>query len=164
MSAILGLGLTHYPPLCGRDEEMARILKRVLQDPDLPESYRRQDGWPAPMREEYGADEGLSAARRHRESLIAGFRDMRKQLDDFAPDLVLIWGDDQYENFKEDVIPPFCIAGYDPEFDLKPWAHSNGSNGVGKPNRWDEPGEWAMPLKGHREAAKYIATGLMERG
>ena len=62
MSAILGLGLTHYPPLCGRDEEMARILKRVLQDPDLPERYRRPDGWPAAMREEYGADEGLSAA------------------------------------------------------------------------------------------------------
>jgi hypothetical protein len=37
---------------------MARILKRVLQDPDLPERYRRPEGWPAPMREEYGADEG----------------------------------------------------------------------------------------------------------
>ena len=41
MGAILGLGVTHYPPLCGRDEDMARILKRVLQDPGLPEQYRQ---------------------------------------------------------------------------------------------------------------------------
>ena len=45
MGAILGLGVTHYPPLAGQDEHMARILKRVLQDPDLPERYRRPDGW-----------------------------------------------------------------------------------------------------------------------
>ena len=34
---------------------------------------------------------------------------------------MLVWGDDQYENFKEDIVPPFCILGYDPEFDLQPW-------------------------------------------
>jgi hypothetical protein len=109
MGAILGLGVTHYPPLCGRDENMARILKRVLQDPGLPERYRHPEGWPAPMRAEYGADEGLTAARHHRVALVDGFRDARRRLDAFAPDLVLIWGDDQYENFKEDVIPPFCV-------------------------------------------------------
>ena len=27
---------------------------------------------------------------------------------------------------KEDIIPPFCIAGYDPQFDLKPWHNGNG--------------------------------------
>ena len=58
MGAILGLGVTHYPPLSGEDQNMARILKRVLQDPDLPERYRRPDGWPEPMRREYGADRG----------------------------------------------------------------------------------------------------------
>jgi hypothetical protein len=62
MGAILGLGVTHYPPLCGRDEDMARILKRVLQDPGLPEKYRQPSGWPAAMAEEYGADQGLGAA------------------------------------------------------------------------------------------------------
>src|SRR5262245_63749762 len=83
MGAILGLGVTHYPPLAGQDENMARILKRVLQDPDLPERYRRPDGWPEPMRREYGDDQGLAAAGRHREALIAGFRDARRRLDEF---------------------------------------------------------------------------------
>src|SRR6266542_6668585 len=64
MGAILGLGVTHVPLLAGRDEDMARILRRVLEDPDLPERYRRPEGWPEPMRQEWGADEGLGAARR----------------------------------------------------------------------------------------------------
>ena len=24
-----------------------------------------------------------------------------------------MWGDDQYENFREDIIPPYCISAYD---------------------------------------------------
>ena len=157
MSAILGLGVTHYPPLCGRDEDMARILKRVLQDPDLPERYRRPDGWPAAMREEYGADEGLGAARRHRKALIEGFRQTRRRLDDFAPDLVVIWGDDQYENFKEDVIPPFCVFAYD-AMEHKPWEHAPGANA------WDEPKDTVFSYKGHRQAAKHLVSGLIEEG
>lgn len=40
MGEILGLGMTHYPPLTGLDQNMASILRRVLQDPGLPERYR----------------------------------------------------------------------------------------------------------------------------
>src|SRR2546427_2198140 len=144
MSAILGLGVTHYPPLCGRDEDMARILKRVLQDPDLPERYRRPDGWPAAMREEYGADEGLGAARRHRAALIEGFRETRRRLDDFGPDLVLIWGDDQYENFKEDVIPPFCVLAYE-SIEHRPWAEARWKKSG---NAWDEASDATFVYKG----------------
>jgi len=88
MAEILGLGVTHYPPLAGRDEHMAGILERILKDPALPESERRPEGWPRPMREQYGADKGLAAARHHREELLAGFRKVRRLLDDFAPDFV----------------------------------------------------------------------------
>ena len=38
---------------------------------------------------------------------------MREALDAFKPDIVLIWGDDQYENFKRDCIPAFCVGIYD---------------------------------------------------
>ena len=47
MGEILGLGMTHYPPLTGLDENMAGILRRVLQDPGLPERYRDPASWPA---------------------------------------------------------------------------------------------------------------------
>jgi hypothetical protein len=160
MGAILGLGVTHYPPLAGRDENMARILERVLQDPDLPERYRRPDGWPEPMRREYGADKGLVAAARHREALVAGFRKMRRRLDDFAPDFVLVWGDDQYENFKEDVIPPFCVLAYE-SIEHRPWAEGRWKTSQ---NAWDEPGDTTFVYKGHRAGAKGVVTGLLDAG
>jgi len=160
MGAILGLGVTHYPPLAGQDENMARILKRVLQDPDLPERFRRPEGWPAPMRQEYGSDEGLSAAKRHREALVAGFRDARRRLDAFAPDVVLIWGDDQYENFKEDVIPPFCVLAYE-SFEHRPWAEGRWQKAR---NAWDEASDATFVYKGHRAAAKSLVTGLLDAG
>jgi hypothetical protein len=157
MGAILGLGVTHYPPLTGRDEDMARILRHILRDPDLPAPLREPAGWPAPMREEYGGDEGLGAARRHRAALVAGFRRARRWLDDFAPDLVVIWGDDQYENFREDIIPAFCVLAYD-AIEYRPWAEARG------PNAWDEPAEATFACKGHRAAAKHLVAGLLDEG
>jgi hypothetical protein len=127
MGEILGIGLTHYPGLTSKDEHMRGILKRVLQDPGLPEQYRRPEGWPEPMRQEYGSDEGLGAARRHREALVAQFRKARQLLHDFAPDVVVIWGDDQYKNFKEDIVPPFCVLAYE-SFETRPWEAARGPN------------------------------------
>ncbi len=40
MAEILLLGISHYPPLHGADERMAWILKRMLQNPKLPEELR----------------------------------------------------------------------------------------------------------------------------
>ena len=42
--------------------------------------------------------------------MIEAFRKLRKVIDDFNPDAVLIWGDDQYENFQEDLVPPLVHA------------------------------------------------------
>ena len=60
---------------------------------------------------ELGNDGGKSSARRYGARMADDFRAIRKALDDFNPDLVLIWGDDQYENFREDIIPAFCVLG-----------------------------------------------------
>jgi hypothetical protein len=99
MGEILGLGVTHYPPLIGADTDMAGILRTVLRDPGLPERYRDSANWPEPMRREYGEDGGTASAAVHRQSLVSHFRDARKILDEFRPDVVVIWGDDQHENF-----------------------------------------------------------------
>ncbi len=157
MGEILGLGVTHYPPLSGPDENMARILRHVLADPALPERYRTPAGWPAAMREEWGDDASLSAARHHRAALIDGFRNARRLLDEFKPDLVVIWGDDQYENFREDVIPAFCLLAYE-GMTPTPWQYYRG------PNIWNEPADTVMTYRGHPEAGKALATGLLEAG
>jgi hypothetical protein len=130
---------------------MAWILKRMLRNPKLPQALRTPDGWPAPMRAEWGNDEGKSAAARHRATLVDWFGKIRAALDAFKPDFVLMWGDDQYENFKEDVVPPYCIAAYD-RFKF-----------VAPPSAWGGT-DHAFDVPGHREGAKFLATKLIEAG
>ena len=157
MGEILGLGVTHVPLLAGRDADMTRILRRILKDPGLPERYRRPEGWPEAMRKDWADDEGLAAAGLHRAALVAEFRKARRVLDEFAPDFVIVWGDDQYENFKEDIIPPFCVLAYD-AIEHRPW------EAAPWPNVWDEPKSTTFVYKGHRPAAKALVGGMIEEG
>ncbi len=104
------------------------------------------------MRAEWGNDEGASSAARHRADLVAWMDKTRAALDAFKPDFVLIWGDDQYENFKEDVVPPYCISAYESfKFASPPG------------NVWGETDK-TYELAGHRAAAKMLATRLIEEG
>lgn len=164
MAEILGLGLSHYPPLSMPDPQMAGILRMALRDPGVPPEAKAPANWPAAMQAEWGTDEGASGAAAHRAALVAEFRKVRKALDDFAPDVVVIWGDDQYENFKEDVIPPFTVCAYE-DMDLYPWRHAQASSMLdGKPNAWGEGPDLHYRLRGRRDIAKHLATGLIESG
>jgi hypothetical protein len=69
-----------------------------------------------------------------------------------------MWGDDQHENFKDDIIPPFCILAYD-EIEARPWQKA----GL-PPNVWSEPPDTTIRITGHQEAGKYLATGLLDEG
>ncbi len=158
MSEILGLGMTHWPPLMSKDERLASTFRLTLKSPNVPARYKDRANWPAGFLAELGDDDGASASRAYGERMARDFRTVRKILDDFAPDLVLVWGDDQYENFHEDVVPPFCIFGLDDPFDFRPWEKSS------QPNRWEEPASWTRQLRGHREAAKHLSTSLIREG
>ncbi|HYL59539.1 MAG TPA: hypothetical protein VEU51_11760 [Candidatus Acidoferrales bacterium] len=153
MGEILAVGITHYPPLAGRDEAMSWILKRMLQNPHLPEKFRRPDGWPKAMQQEWGADEGTASARLHRERLRRSLGKARAQIDEFRPDFIVVWGDDQYENFREDVVPPYCI-----------YAHESFEFAAPANNVWNEPADKKFRQAGNVQAAKYLATGLIETG
>ena len=152
MAEVLALGISHYPPLIGPDHMMSGILRRMLQNPRLPEELRNPAGWPEPMRAEWGNDQGTSSAGRHRAALVGWMHKVRGALDAFKPDFVLIWGDDQYENFREDVIPPYCISAYD-TYRFSPPAN----------NVWGETDK-TYELAGNRVAAKMLATRLIEEG
>jgi hypothetical protein len=153
MAEILALGVSHYPPLAGPDERMAYILRRMLQNPRLPTALREPGGWPQGMQAEWGADEGVSAARKHRADLVAALMQTRAALDAFDPDFVLIWGDDQYENFREDVVPPYCVSAYDSFKITTPPG-----------NVWGEPPGDLYEVPGHVRAAKHLTSGLIEAG
>ncbi len=164
MAEILGLGITHYPPLCGPDARMAGILARTLTDPAIPAADKDPANWPQAMRDEWSDDQGARAAAGHRAELRAGLARVRERLDAFKPDVVLMFGDDQYENFQEDVIPAFTVCAFD-DLEMQPWAHALGSAMVlGRENVWNEGPEKRYLLRGRRDIAKQLATGLLENG
>lgn len=155
MAEIMGLGLTHYPPLSWTDDAMPEILRRTLRDPDIPERLRDPAGWPEAMRREWGSDAGVSAAGMHRKRLVEGLHECRRALDAFGPDVVLIWGDDQYENFREEIIPPFCVMAHD-DIDLQPFRNKK------RPNAWDEPTDTTITMRGAKGVAKELVAGLLD--
>ncbi len=162
MAEILGLGMTHYPPLAGRDENMAGILRGTMRDPAIPAELKDPANWPEQMREEWGEDQGKAKAEQHRETMLGGMRRVRAALDDFKPDFIVIWGDDQYENFQEDIIPPFCVLAYD-TIDAMPW-RLKAPGMPGSANVWSESLDFALTIKGHREGGKRLASGLITEG
>ena len=122
MAEILGTGCTHRPVMLRPNENWTFMMKASLDDPDMPEHMKNPASWPEKLREELGNDWGASTAARYREIYRQHFAEARLALDDFNPDLIVMWGDDQYENFKEDIVPPFAVLAYEDQ-DIQPWAH-----------------------------------------
>ena len=161
MAEILGIGLTHYPPLLMADEYMAFPLTMTLQKNEkVPAEMKNPANWPEQMRVEYGEDEGLSSAAGHRERLVNSFRAIRGEIDAFKPDFVVIWGDDQYENFREDIIPPFCVLAYE-QVEAKPFSSWFAK---GRKNAWDEAEDKVFKYPGHPAAARYLVSQLIGQG
>jgi hypothetical protein len=134
-------------------------LARMLHmDPRIPEAMRDPANWPEAMRAEWGADEGISAFREHRARVFGGFRTLRDEIATFRPDLIVMWGDDQYENFQEDVIPPFCVLAYE-QLEFQPFKRLGR-----RPNIWDEPSDKTFTWPGHRAAGRHLVTQLLRAG
>lgn len=162
MAEILGLGITHYPPLAGRDENMSGILRSTLRHSAIPAELKDPSQWPPLMQKEWGTDQGRRAAAAHRAALLNGFAKVRDALDRFEPDFILIWGDDQYENFTEDIVPPFCVLAYE-NIEAQPWKLRHaGMPGAG--NVWGESEDFIYAIRCHREGAKFLVSGLITEG
>jgi Catalytic LigB subunit of aromatic ring-opening dioxygenase len=160
MAEFLGLGITHYPLLAGTDEHMAGLLRWTLTDPDIPDAAKDPSTWPPLMQREWADDGGVAAAAHHRAALVEGLARCRKELDEFQPDVVLVWGDDQYENFREEVVPPFCVLAYG-ETEVQPFELMNSR---GSPNAWGMPDDTTFTLHGDRAASLALADGLIAAG
>ncbi len=163
MSQILGMGLTHYPGLLVPPDNWPRMLKRGVEIGRIaPDLYADHGKWPKEMIAEWGADEGVGAARVHEQRLVAAFQSLRRSLDAFKPDLILIWGDDQYENFRRDCIPAFCLYLFD-ELECRPYGGGRRPFQTAQ-NAWGLPDDTVMRVRGHREAADALCRHLLGEG
>ena len=93
-------------------------------------------------------DEGLAFAAEYQRILQPAYRKARDCIDEFKPDFVLIFGDDQYEVFKEDCIPPFAVFAIDniPIKDSPDYKDENAS------------------IKGSKQIGNYLVRGLVTKG
>ena len=158
MGEIMGMGSTHWPAMIQPDEAKPwPFLRTLARDPRVPEALQDPRNWPEGVRQEYGDDEGVSAHREHRRRLVEAFRKMRAEIEAFNPDFILMFGDDQYENFTEDIIPPFCIMAYD---DLTSYPFKEGRRG--NANVWGEPSDHPIKMQSRPAIAKWLAHRYLE--
>src|SRR5271165_2403590 len=158
MGEILGIGVTHFPGLMLPDAYMSSFLTRTLKSDRVPAEMKEPARWPEPLRQELAANQDGKAAAEHRRRLVGGFRKAREALDAFAPDFVLIWGDDQYENFREDGVPSFCVFALD-AIDCRPFGHPGRSE---QGNVWGEDPGKVVRVEGHRAAGCCLAAELIK--
>lgn len=162
MGELLGLGLSHFGGFMFADEDMSARAKARLANGSLPPELDSPDKWPAAMQTEWGDDQGASFAATHREKYFEGLKHLRKALDQFQPDAVIIFGDDQYECFKEDLVPAYCVFVGD-TFKTKPYLRARGLGGD-TPNIWDDPFDLVVTNDGAPDIAKFLLNALLEEG
>lgn len=154
MGEILGIGVTHYPGLIQTDANMASLLSRTLNSDQVPAAAKDPKSWPARMREEW--QDPVASAREHRKRLVNGFRKAREAIDAFNPDFVVIFGDDQYENFREEGVPSFCVF-----LQEEAESHPFHRYAAGDTNVWGEGKDTVVKTKGHKAGASYLAAKLI---
>jgi hypothetical protein len=161
MAEIIGMGLSHYPGPLVPVEFWPQMLETNVEKGRIPrELFEDRNKWPKEMLAELGSDNGQTAARAHQARLLAAYRELRKRLDAFKPDVVLIWGDDQYENFRKDGIPAFCVYIFDQQASTPLMGGSRGPFRTER-NSWDLPVETELNITGHREAAAGLVRHLL---
>jgi len=162
MAEILGLGLSHFGGFMFADADMSSRVKAKLADGSLPPSLDDPSKWPAPMRAEWGNDEGAGFAARHRRDYFAGLDRIRAALESFRPDAVVMFGDDQYECFREDLVPPYCVFLGD-AFTARPYARARAIGAAGR-NIWNEPANTEFVYAGSPEIARCLLDALFAAG
>jgi hypothetical protein len=131
--------------------------KRLMDDPLQPARLRNPESWVPEMKAQWADDEGAAYGAAHKAEMIDNFRWIRAELDAFAPDLVVILGDDQYENFREDCVPAFQVCAWQ-ELRGQPYA------GQDRQNSWDEPESTEFRFAGDQATGKRLATDLITAG
>ncbi len=144
------------------DHDMASRVKVRLADGSLPASLDSPSKWPAQMQAEWGTDEGAAFAARHRRDYFTALDRIREALDEFQPDAVVLFGDDQYECFREDLVPPYAVF-LGEEFLVRPYARARAIGGAGA-NIWNEPTDTVFTFPGAPKIARFLLNALFAAG
>ncbi len=99
MAELLGLGCSHGPIILTPPEVWHKGRSRIFGR--IP-NYEA----PAALIEELGDDNGLTQDRADQKKVVEAFGVLRDRLHQWKPDVLMVIGDDQAENFLQDNLPP----------------------------------------------------------
>lgn len=146
MADILGIGCSHAPMILNPPEEWGRVRQSI---------YSRIPNYQPPpeLLADRGEDNGLSADRRNQGRIVNAFRVLHDRLHAWAPDVVMVIGDDQAENFRKENLPIFALYT-GTEVDAypfhRPLARVNLWGGTAESKyTFHCPSSFAIPLRDH---------------
>ena len=151
MAELLGIGCTHAPMILNPAEQWPNVRKGISSR--IP-NYAP----PAQLVAELGEDNGLTHDRSNQQRIVDAFKVLRDKLREWKPDLVIVVGDDQAENFLRDNLPTFClytgsqVEGY-------PF-HRPG----GKVNIWEAPQDAKYSFRTPEAFAQGMVNFLIREG
>ena len=151
MAQVLGLGCTHAPMILNPAEQWPTIRERI---------FARIPNYQAPpqLLEELGKDNGRSQDRGNQKRIVDAFQVLQDKLRSFNPDVVMVVGDDQAENFLRDNLPTFCLYT-GAEVDGYPF-HRPG----GRPNLWNAAADAKYSFRCPDQFARDLHTHLILDG
>lgn len=151
MAEILGLGCSHGPIILTPPEVWAKGRERVFaRIPDYQP--------PAQLLEELGQDNGLSQDRRDHQRVVESFQVLHDRLHQWDPDVLMVIGDDQAENFLQDNLPPFCLYT-GAEVDGYPFQRP-----AARVNLWNAAPETKFSFRCPKEFARDMRNDLIRSG
>ena len=151
MAELLGLGCSHGPIILTPPEVWAKGRERI---------FARVPGYEAPAQllAELGDDNGLSRDISDQQKIVDSFKVMRDRLHEWEPDVVMVIGDDQAENFLQDNLPPFCLYT-GAEVDGYPF-----QRGAARTNLWDAEPETKFTFQCPKEFSQGLRNFLIRDG
>ena len=122
MAELLGLGCSHGPIILTPPEVWHKGRERIFgRNPD----YQA----PPQLIEALGDDNGLTQDRLDQKKVVESFQVLHDRLHEWDPDVLMVIGDDQAENFLQDNLPPFCLYTGG-EVDGYPFRNVGGENNL----------------------------------
>lgn len=158
MGSILGIGMTDYPCLARDDYVMTFSLRQALLSDKVAAEKKDTSTWPARMREMWEGDEGYAESQEVRASQVEEFRRIKKALDDFEPDAILLVSKDHREALDPWLMVPYWVSAVD-RLEMRPWDLLNDS-----PSVFGQLADTIFEVPGHREIAYEIIAGLWDEG
>jgi len=151
---ILGLGISHWAAARPKERALSYWLRRTLEDPDITPAEKDPKKLAGADARNGATTKGTSHAQDTATPWPADYAKSARRSMRSSPTRSSSGGDDQYENFREDIVPAFSVLAYQ--------AISSANRGARWPTSGTRRKDTTFNVKKRAGNPKYLATGMIE--